>query len=252
MAVELSSTKITPTPWQIRLTDVTAGWAQETVLQKINLTIQQGDILAIIGPNGGGKTTLLHVILGLIKPTSGHVEIQGSPRLGYLPQRLLDDRHIPVTVFEWLQVCSGTFSPFHCSTTSSHIEDILRRFLLHPIAHKRLDRLSGGELQRVMLAASFIQNPDLLILDEPTTGVDPAKETALEDILKREILDSGLSLIVVSHDLHWISRIAKKILCLNRSHFALGDASEMLREHILSSLYGWSAPPPSTHPCCHA
>lgn len=237
--------------WSIHLENITAAYAHERVLQDVTLTFNSGDIIAIIGPNGAGKTTLLHLILGLIKPVGGKITISGAPRIGYLPQRLLEDRHIPVSVEEWLQVAGGNFSLWPlCNTKTKKIDPTLQEFDLIPIRHRRLDTLSGGELQRVMLAASLIKKPDLLILDEPTTGVDAAKENALESILKSQIHDHGLSLIMVSHDLHWVSRIAKKIICLNRSHCVIGEASQMLQQHVLTSIYGLDVRP--THACSHA
>ncbi len=237
--------------WSIHLQNIAAAYGSETVLQDISLQINQGDIIAIIGPNGGGKTTFLHLILGLIKPSQGKITLKGCPRIGYLPQQLLGDRNIPVTVSEWLQVSSDTFSLFRKRPSAApKIFNALKEFDLIPIQNRRLDTLSGGELQRVMIAASLIEKPDLLILDEPTTGVDIAKESAIENILKQQIHNHGLSLLMVSHDLHWVSRIAQKIICLNRSHCVIGDAQQMLQQHILTSIYKLDIHPP-TH-SCHA
>jgi zinc transport system ATP-binding protein len=231
--------------WSIQLENIAAAYGPDPVLQGINLSIHPGDITAIIGPNGAGKTTLLHIILGIITPTHGKISIHGHPRIGYLPQQPLTDRPPPIAVSEWLEVSLNAFTLWRTKPLSHpQITTTLHAFDLAHLQHRRLGDLSTGELQRVMIAASLIQQPDLLILDEPTTGIDAAKETALETTLKQRIHHDGLSLLFVSHDLHWVSRIAKQIICLNRSHCVIGPAQHILQQHILSSIYGIT---PHTH-----
>lgn len=204
----------------VELRDISAGYDQKNVLHHVNFRIEENDFIGIIGPNGGGKTTLLKVILGLLKPTEGEIFFYtGKQNLfGYLPQNSQFDRRFPITTTE--VVMSGLMSGKGIFKSYSRQDRQLARQLLdkygmqaykdHPIGD-----LSGGQMQRVFLCRAIISSPRILILDEPTTYVDSHFEKEFYSIL--EELNKQMSIVMVSHDLGTICSYVKTIACVNGS-----------------------------------
>jgi len=205
------------------LRDVWAEQGEVPILQAISLTVERGDLLGIIGPNGGGKSTLLKVILGLVKPVRGHVAVWGEPpeessdRIGYVPQRSLFDRDFPITVLEVVRMGllsrSRLLRPFRPSDREKALEALetvgMTDLHTRPIGH-----LSGGEQQRTFIARALVRNPSLLLLDEAFSGVDPTTQAELYELLSR--LRDNVTIIMVTHDLAAISTHVEKVACLNR------------------------------------
>ncbi len=212
----------------IPLVDVQHLWAaydDETVLEDINLTIHQDDFLGLIGPNGGGKTTLLKAILGLIRPLKGSVSILGKPpqkgrrHIGYVPQFTIFDSDFPIKVWDVVQM--GRLGPeklFKRLTTQDQEIVSERLGWVDMLQHKNraLSELSGGQRQRVYIARALATKPDLLLLDEPTVSVDVEARAKIYDLL-HQINEHGVAILLVSHDLNVISRYVKTIGCLNRT-----------------------------------
>lgn len=203
----------------IELKDITAGYDQQIVLDHVNLSINEGDFIGIIGPNGGGKTTLLKVILGLLKPFSGEIIYPASRQnlFGYLPQNSRFDQRFPINVTE--VVLSGLMSEkglYHTYTKAEkHLAwGLLDKYGLSAYKKSPIGDLSGGQMQRVFLCRAIISNPRILILDEPTTYVDSHFEKEFYTIL--EELNKSLSIVMVSHDLGTICSYVKTIACVNR------------------------------------
>lgn len=203
----------------IELKDITAGYEQQTVLEQVNLTINEGDFIGIIGPNGGGKTTLLKVILGLLKPFSGKIIYPASRQnlFGYLPQNSRFDQRFPINVTE--VVLSGLLSEKGLYKTYTKAEKhlacrLLDKYGMGAYQKSPIGDLSGGQMQRVFLCRAIISNPRILILDEPTTYVDSHFEKEFYTIL--EELNKTLSIVMVSHDLGTICSYVKTIACVNR------------------------------------
>ncbi|MBN2698059.1 MAG: ABC transporter ATP-binding protein [Bacteroidales bacterium] len=203
---------------QIELKQVTAGYQGHTVLEDVSLSIRHQDFIGVIGPNGGGKTTLLRVLLGLIKPFSGTVHYHISRKeIGYLPQISQFDDQFPITVHEVVHsglltgIRSGVLKHRSCN---ARIEEILDSVGIRALQNRSIGELSGGELQRTMLARAIISSPRLLVLDEPNTYVDNKFEIELYAILKE--LNKTLSILLVSHDIGTISPYIKSIACVNR------------------------------------
>ena len=203
----------------ITLKNITAGYDNQTVLQNVNLTINEGDFIGIIGPNGGGKTTLLKIILGLLKPFSGEMiySVSRQNLFGYLPQNNRFDQRFPINVTE--VVLSGLMSEkgLYKSYTRQERQkawEILETYGMGNNKKSPIGDLSGGQMQRVFLCRAIISNPRILILDEPTTYVDSHFEQEFYTIL--EELHKTLSIIMVSHDLGTICSYVKTIACVNR------------------------------------
>ncbi len=205
----------------IEIKDVSAAYGQQTVLRNVSLDIYENDFLGIIGPNGGGKTTLLKLILGLLKPVSGKIiysQKDLKKRLGYLPQINQIDRKFPILVSE--VVASGLLSEKGKKT--GHVEEALKSMGLMEIAHKPIGQLSGGQLQRVLLARALVNKPELLILDEPSSYVDKRFEFKFYEIL--EEINQDTAIILVSHDVGTVISLVKNIACVNETlHYHAGS-----------------------------
>ncbi len=223
----------------ISLRNVTYSSDGIIILENINFDIEEGCYLGIIGPNGAGKTTLLKLILGILKPTSGEIKIKGlSPEeylkkqsIGYLPQRISQSLfEMPITVEELIR--SGIFSP-----SEDLVNWALNLFNIYSLRKKSLRQLSGGERQKAFLARALVAKPKILLLDEPTTGIDPQARDELLEILERLNSEYGISLLVVTHDIATFAHESKCILCLNRKVVCLGEPQGILKEEYMKLLY---------------
>lgn len=195
-----------------------------SVLEDVNLTVEPNDFLGIVGPNGGGKTTLLKLILGLLTPQQGCVSVFGQPpkqvrtRIGYVPQHALVDTSVPANVLDVVlmgRLAHSTWGPKFGSTHVDAAYDALRRTGTHDLARRPIRTLSGGQRQRVLIARALTANADLLLLDEPTTGVDAHMEKGLVELLKQ--LNDTIPIVMVSHDISFVSAHLKRVACLNRT-----------------------------------
>ncbi|MDR0982924.1 MAG: ATP-binding cassette domain-containing protein [Culturomica sp.] len=203
----------------LELIDVSAGYDGEQVIEKVNLQIANDDFIGIIGPNGGGKTTLLKVIIGLITPYSGKIVYHADLKnlFGYLPQNNFIDRNFPINVRE--TVLSGLLSEkglnkFYTNDDYRRADALLESYGVGSYSRRHIGELSGGQLQRVLLCRAVISSPRILILDEPTTFTDADFERDFFPILQD--LNKQLSIVVVSHDLETISSYAKTLVRVNR------------------------------------
>ena len=204
----------------LKLTHIDAGYNGDWVLRGINLEVFPNDFIGIIGPNGGGKTTLLKIILGLLPPKHGTVELPGIPNgikgIGYLPQISGFDTQFPITVKE--VVLSGLMSQkklwqkFRPEDEQKALE-LMEMTGLTPFANKLIGEISGGQRQRALLCRALIHNPRLLVLDEPNTYVDKTFEGELYSLLQQ--LNEKVAIILVSHDVGTISSVVKTIACIN-------------------------------------
>ncbi|MEI8186860.1 MAG: ABC transporter ATP-binding protein [Chlorobiaceae bacterium] len=192
------------------------------VLDGLTLSVYDGDFLGIVGPNGGGKTTLLRVILGLEKPSTGSVRVFGGlpgsfpGRIGYVPQRLFFDREFPISIREL--VLMGRLSKKKiCQHYNKRDRQIAYEAIctagLERLAERRIGDLSGGELQRALIARALAGDPELLLLDEPTASIDPQMKTTIYDLL--EHLQEKLTIVLVTHDTGTISRYVTRTASLN-------------------------------------
>jgi zinc transport system ATP-binding protein len=203
------------------------------LLDGIDLDINKREIVTLIGPNGAGKTTLVRVLLGLEPPDRGEVRRQKNIRIGYVPQRFDVDAVIPMTVERFLKL-GGEVSP-------ARIGAILDEVGAGPTRQQQLSQLSGGELQRVVLARALLRDPDLLVLDEPVQGVDYTGEAELYNLIARLRDERGFGVLLVSHDLHIVMARSDRVVCLNR-HVCCSGVPETVAQHpAYTRLFGAEA-----------
>ena len=214
----------------IDIVDVTAAYGTKTVLRNISLTVWEDDFLGIIGPNGGGKTTLLKVILGLLQPVKGSIlfydkgEQVSTLRIGYLPQLNQIDKKFPISVRE--VIASGLVSekPLFRSFNAAQkerVEEVIGKMGLEGLAERPIGDLSGGQLQRVLLGRSIVSRPQVLILDEPNSYVDKRFESHFYKLL--EDINKESAVILVSHDIGTVLAMVKNIACVNETlHYHSG------------------------------
>lgn len=210
--------------------NVSVAFDGRNILEHISFTVQPEEVLAVIGPNGSGKTVLLKTLIGLIKPARGRITWSPRARVGYLPQRFQVDRHLPMTVREFLRLKPTFTRPLE---EALHLTRLTRGTLGKHLAH-----LSGGELQKVLLAWSIMDNPNLLLFDEPTENVDVVGQESIYSIL-HDLQDSlHVAVVLVSHDLHIVYRYATQVICINKRMVCSGIPHEVLTTERLSELYG--------------
>ena len=222
----------------IQIEHLAAGYDGKQVLNDINLTVFQDDYLGIIGPNGGGKTTLMRLILGLMKPSAGDIRYFKDGRevkeitMGYLPQYNALDRQFPISVYEvvlsGLSKTKGLFSRY---TKAQHqqVLDTLDRMQLTDLKDRHIGALSGGQLQRVLLARAIVSKPDVVILDEPNTYIDRRFQKQMYEMLEQ--INKECAIIIVSHDIAEVLNNVKHIACVNH-HLHYHDTADMPREKL--------------------
>jgi zinc transport system ATP-binding protein len=233
----------------VELEDVEFAYGPVSVLEHINLTVEPGDFLGIIGPNGSGKTTLLRIMLGLLPPTRGAVRLFGHVpasfrqwgRLGYVPQKATLDPALPVTVQEvvatGLLPTLGLFGRIRAAERA-RIGEVLSQVGMAAHAAARIGELSTGQQQRVLIARALVSKPELLILDEPTGGVDPEAQTSFYALLHHLHRERDVTLVLVSHDIGVVAREVTKLACLNRRLIFHGRPGDFLSDAALTALYG--------------
>jgi len=229
------------------LVGIGVRYGSQWVLRNINLTLRSGDRIALIGPNGAGKTTLLKALLGMVPAAEGQIRwAHPKPRIGYVPQRLQFDPHFPISVEEFLAVSAPGPARWFGGVPRSKsraIASVLERVEAVDLVGKKLGTLSGGELQRILIAAALLQQPQLMILDEPASNIDQRGSQALQALLWDLHKEYGLTLVFVSHDLHWVGRLADRVACLDTTLCGLGSPDEVLSDHYLEKTYGDSFMP---------
>ncbi len=218
--------------------DLTQVWVYTDgvpLLEEVTLSVKENDFLSIIGPNGAGKTTLLKVILGLVTPAKGTVTVFGmSPRrgrtlIGYLPQNMTVDVHFPISVFDVVLLGRYTKLFRQYSDTDKKIAlDTLKTVDMAAFRDRQVGTLSGGELQRVLLARALVREPKLLLLDEPTASIDPEMRKSFYELLLT--LKERMSIILVTHDVTAVSTYVDNVACLNRKLFYHGSAEGALEK----------------------
>lgn len=233
--------KIMSHPIQIENLDFSYG--SVPALEQVNVTIGEREFVSVVGPNGGGKTTLLKIMLGLLKPEAGRVSVFGAMPtvgrkwIGYLPQHASLDAKFPVTTMD--AVIMGRLGKtrnlgFYSRRDHDIAKEILVRVGLEKLSNRPLSALSGGQRQRVLIARALVSEPRLLLLDEPSSSLDDYVERELYDLLKE--LNRELTIVVVSHDIGFVSRYVEKVICVNRQ-VHMHPTSE-IDENIIHRMYG--------------
>jgi zinc transport system ATP-binding protein len=229
----------------ISLDNVSYGYNSELVLENISFKADQGDLLGIIGPNGAGKTTLFSLILGLLEGYQGKITLfnedirnnrKALKRVGYIPQKKNINQGFPATVEEIVSLgVPGR------KTNKDVIISALKIVGLLEQKDKRIGELSGGQQQRVLIAKALVNEPELLILDEPTTGIDLETQDRFYTLLRNLNSERNITIILASHDLDAINRLANKVACVNRKMSFHGDAREFFGNEQLLKSYSESS-----------
>jgi zinc transport system ATP-binding protein len=212
----------TDMPTLITLNKISVAFGNRRVLSDISLTLQPGKILTLLGPNGAGKSTLVRVVLGLVPPTSGTLTREPGLRIGYVPQKLHLDATMPLTVSRFMRLKPGV--------KRDDILPALKRVQAAHLLDQPMQKLSGGENQRVLLARALMNNPQLLVLDEPTQGVDVNGQLALYNLIDNLRCELGCAVLMVSHDLHLVMAKTDEVLCLNQ-HICCSGSPEVVSTH---------------------
>lgn len=221
----------------IEVKDLNLSYGAEEILHGISFAIKQGEIVAVIGPNGSGKTSMIKAMIGIL-PHDGSVKILGQhvseilSDIGYLPQQFSFDRSFPITVLEFLELSLQTGQAEHAITEK------LSEVGMADKLNELLGNLSGGQLQRVLIAKSLLNNPRILILDEPATGVDIGAERNFYQLIRHLNKTHDITVIFVSHELDLVYDFADQVICLNKNLVCQGVPRKVLTAEKLEELYG--------------
>lgn len=225
----------------LQFDDVWFRYAQRHVLESVSFAVHEGEFVSIVGPNGGGKTTLLRLAMGFLTPERGDIAVHGGPprstrcRIGYTPQHIHLDLRFPVSAHD--VVLMGTIRPWrlwYSRRDRRRATEMLEQVGLMAIGDKPFGELSGGERQRVLIARALGCQPDILFLDEPTSHIDPSSEEILFDLL--HTLNRAMTIVLVSHDIGVVTRHVERVICVNR-HVIVHPTSQ-LDGQLLREVYG--------------
>lgn len=200
------------------------------ILQAVDLRVRTGEIVALIGPNGAGKSTLVRAVLGLIRPDGGRVALKPGTRIGYMPQRLTVDSTLPLSVRRFITL--GT------PASRAQILEALAEVGAETVIDSPVRAISGGELQRVLLARALLRRPDLLVLDEPIQGVDLNGQYELYELIGAVRKRRGCGILMVSHELHLVMADTDQVICLNRHVCCSGHPDHVARDPAFLELFG--------------
>jgi zinc transport system ATP-binding protein len=214
----------------IRAQGINQTWGDRHVLQNIDLAICENEIVTIIGPNGCGKSSLLRILLGLHTADSGKITRRKGLRVGYMPQKLRIDDRLPLSVTGFLMLAPGA--------RKERVQEWLERLSITALAKQPVQRLSGGEWQRVLLARALLIEPHLLVLDEPVQGVDIQGQRELYQLLPELRNELGCGIVLVSHDLHLVMAQTDRVICLNGHICCSGHPDHVSASAEYNSLFG--------------
>lgn len=227
----------------IELQNVSFAYGSRNVLTQVNLTVRASDFMAIVGPNGGGKTTLVKLILGLLPPGDGRIRVLGQtpeqsrPEIGYVPQHAFIHPNFPITVRDAVLLGlrrKGRRWPGYLPSERKKAEDVLHLVGMAELGERRFDALSGGQKQRVLVARALVSNPALLLFDEPTANIDPQGKVCLFELLSA--LSASITIVMVSHDLISASARITSVAAVNK-HLIQNSGNELTPD-MLALIYG--------------
>jgi len=223
----------------IRLEKVTCRYGKEPVLINVDLEVNAGDFVGVVGPSGSGKSTLLKTIAGSIAPIAGRIHREKGTAIGYVPQVETVNWFFPSTVREAVLMArlGGRVMPWSSKADVAEAESVLERLGLAGLGDRHIRELSGGQQQRVFVARAMLRRPKLLLLDEPTSGVDVRTRHDVMHLI-HELHHDGLAIVLTTHDLNGIAAHLPQIVCLNREVIATGSPRDVIRSDVLERTYG--------------
>ena len=221
------------------LEGVACTYGERAVLARIDLTLERGDFVGVVGPSGSGKTTLLRLLMGSLQPVDGRAWRRAGVAVGYVPQLETVDWHFPVTAAQVVLMArpTGRLLPWASKAELREVAALLDRLGIGELASRHILELSGGQQQRVFIARALMRRPELLLLDEPTSGVDFRTRHDLLHLLA-DLNREGLAIVLTTHDLNGVATHLPKLVCLNGEIVASGPPVEVLRPDVLERTYG--------------
>jgi len=201
---------------------------KEEIIKDLSFEIKQGDVLTVLGPNGAGKTVLLKTLLGIL-PYKGEIKWEKEVKIGYVPQRLPFIKETPMSVEEFFELKRAS---------RKEIREILNSVGFGSALNKKIGELSSGQFQRILVAWALVRNPDVLLFDEPTTGIDIGGEETIYGLLAKLKKEKDLTILLVTHDLSVVYKFSNSVICLNKCPICQGSPKEVLIPEILRKLYG--------------
>jgi zinc transport system ATP-binding protein len=213
----------------LSVSNLTVKISNKLIINNLNFKIKRGITIAVVGPNAAGKTTLIRALLNLV-PYSGKIEWNGKVKIGYVPQ-VLSIRDIPISVREFLSFKNESELEIKAALTSVGL-------VSEVVVKKGLATLSGGQVRRVLIAWAIVDNPDILLFDEPTSGVDLDSEEAIYGMLRSLTVKNGITLLLISHDLHIVREYSDYALALNKCLVFFGESKEVMNPETQKLIYG--------------
>lgn len=206
----------------IELDKISLSFSGRSILEEVSLSVNRGEIVTLIGPNGAGKSTIMKIALGLLEPDSGQVRRAPDISIGYMPQKIMIEDILPLSVRGFLTLRPGT--------TPSQVDDVMTLVRIAHVADSPVQSISGGEMQRVLMARALLGNPDLIVLDEPVQGVNIGGQEELYHLISRIRDERNCGVLMISHDLHMVMAGTDRVICLNR-HVCCSGAPENIQDH---------------------
>jgi len=217
----------------LKVENLSIGFENTPVIVRLSFEVAHGSTLAIIGPNGAGKSVLAKALIGTL-PYEGNIRWEGNTKVGYVPQKLDIERDLPITGADFLRAKVGVLR-----ASPGEVKDVLGLVGLKlESADKPIGALSGGQFQRLLVAAALIGHPTVLLLDEPTSGVDEPGQESLNQTIERLSAERGLTILFISHELSVVYQYATNVLCLSRRRACFGVPRTILTPQLLQELYG--------------
>ena len=229
----------TPPAPLVSLDRVTCWYEAEPALVNVSVMVESGDFIGVVGPSGAGKTTLLRTVMGTVEPLGGSVRRRPGLTMAYVPQVETVNWNFPVTVAECVLMArtTGRILPWPSRAERAEVKEVLERLGLGDLERRHIRRLSGGQQQRVFIARALLRRPQLLLMDEPTAGVDAGTRHEILHLLD-ELNAGGLAIVVTTHDLNGVAAHLPTLVCLNREIVAAGAPGRVLTPDVLERTYG--------------
>jgi len=214
----------------LEVKNLTVSFNNEKVIDNLSFNLKKGENLVVVGPNAAGKTVLLRTLIGMI-PFEGEIKWQENVKIGYVPQRILPEKNIPLSIEEFFNFKKIVPEQTRKALQSVGINDL-------SVLKKKIGVISSGQLQRILIAWSLIGNPEILLFDEPLSGIDIEGEETIYNLLSQIEKERNLAMILITHDLSVVYKFADSVLCMNKKVICYGSPQEALTPQKLSQLYG--------------